>query len=145
MKKGRRFYVREVSSGGRVTYREVGTEFDLGMVVWPHGHYLVVIEPGGTEMRPVNPAYVSFVAAARKAEDAMKRVLVKSLEGRPAKTPHTEREIRAWKAFENAGGELPVKFSSSSINDAVEAGMEEIRKAWDLPEQYLPVDEGVDV
>jgi hypothetical protein len=133
----RRLYERKVSPGGRVTYEDTGTHIDT--TGWPDGHYLVSVLPSSAMISRVDPAYVSFMAAARGAAEMMTRALMEANKGKPTKRENTEKEKLAWEAFAEAGGEMPVCFSGISMHDLVQIGIEAAKGACDLPEEYLPI------
>jgi hypothetical protein len=109
------------------------------------GTHLVMIYPGGTSRRfNIDPNYASMIAAGRVAEDAICRALNKASEMRPAKTPITPAQQRAWKKLATEFGDELCTLHGASVRDIAEAGVkammfeadrlmkhESVRKAYD--------------
>ena len=70
------------------------------------GTHLVMCYPGGQSRRyNVDPDYAAMIAAGRVAEDAICRALNKASEMRPARTPITPAQQRAWKKLAKEFGD----------------------------------------
>jgi hypothetical protein len=109
------------------------------------GTHLVMIYPGGTSRRfNIEPALAPMIAAGRYAEDAVCKALNKASELRPAKTPITPAQQRAWKKLAKEFGDELCTLHGASIHDIAEAGVkamqeeanklmqhESVRKAYD--------------
>ena len=88
------------------------------------GNHLVMSYPGGTSRRyNVDPALAPMIAAGRYAEDAICKALNKASEMRPARTPITPAQQRAWKKLANEFGDELCTLHGASIHDIAEAGV----------------------
>ena len=89
----------------KIYYEKVGrkyvpvAEYDSDLTdSFPKGSTLVICYPGGQSRRyNIDPDYAALIAAARVAEDAMIQAMSKASELRPATTPITPAQQRAWK------------------------------------------------
>ena len=89
----------------KIYYEKIGrkyvpvAEYDSDWVDSFHkGTHLLMVYPGGQSRRfNVDPDYAGLIAASRVAEDAMCKALNKASELRPARTPITPAQQRAWK------------------------------------------------
>jgi hypothetical protein len=109
------------------------------------GNHLVMIYPGGTSRRfNVEPALAPMIAAGRYAEDAVCKAMTKASELRPARTPITPAQQRAWKKLAKEFGDELCTLHGASVHDIAEAGVkamqdeanklmqhESVRKAYD--------------
>lgn len=88
------------------------------------GNHLVMCYPGGVSRRfNIEPALAPMIAAGRYAEDAICRALNKASEMRPARTPITPAQQRAWKTLAKAFGDELATLHGASIHDIAEAGV----------------------
>jgi hypothetical protein len=113
------FYIKE----GR-RYVPV-SEYDSELLdAFPKGTHLVMSYPGGTSRRfNIDPNYAAMIAAGRVAEDAMCRAMSKASELRPARTPITPGQKKAWEKLAKEFGDELCTLNGQSIHDVVEAGV----------------------
>lgn len=134
------FYIKE----GR-RYVPV-SEYDSELLdAFPKGTHIVMSYPGGSSRRfNIDPNYAAMIAAGRVAEDAMCRAMSKASELRPARTPITPGQKKAWEKLAKEFGDELCTLHGQSIHDVVEAGVkamqveadelmkhESVRKAYD--------------
>lgn len=95
----------------------------------PKGTHLIMSYPGGTSRRfNVDPNYVAMIAAGRLAEDAVCRALNKASELRPAQTPITPAQQRAWKKLAKEFGNELCTLHGNSVRDIAEAGVKAMQE-----------------
>ena len=93
------------------------------------GNHLVMCYPGGeSHVYNINPDYAGLIAASRVAEDAMCKALNKASELRPARTPITPAQQRAWKKLAKEFGDELCTLNGASIHDIAEAGIKALQK-----------------
>ena len=93
------------------------------------GTHLVMCYPGGQSRRfNIDPDYAGLIAASRVAEDAMCKALNKASEMRPARTPITPAQQRAWKKLAKEFGDELCTLNGASIHDIAEAGIKALQK-----------------
>ena len=118
---GDTLYRRIVSPGGRVTYEPVAVEDSR--LAWGPGSYLVVVRPGmASTTRIIEPDNAALLAASVPARDAM----VRAMQSKDKPTPEaedTERQRRAWQAYVDAGGTVPLVMRRESAAAVVDAGI----------------------
>ena len=91
---------------------------------FPKGNHLVMCYPGGESRQyNIDPNYAALIAASRVAEDAMCRALHKASEMRPARTPITPAQQRAWKKLAKEFGDELCTLNGASLHDIAEAGV----------------------
>jgi hypothetical protein len=91
---------------------------------FPKGNHLVMCYPGGESRQyNIDPNYAALIAASRVAEDAMCRALHKASEMRPARTPITLAQQRAWKKLAKEFGDELCTLNGASVHDIAEAGV----------------------
>jgi hypothetical protein len=91
---------------------------------FPKGNHLVMCYPGGESRQyNIDPNYAALIAASRVAEDAMCRALHKASEMRPARTPITPAQQRAWKKLAKEFGDELCTLNGASVHDIAEAGV----------------------
>jgi len=91
---------------------------------FPKGNHLVMCYPGGESRQyNIDPNYAALIAASRVAEDAMCRALHKASEMRPARTPITPAQQRAWKKLAREFGDELCTLNGASVHDIAEAGV----------------------
>lgn len=114
------YYVKE----GR-RYKPVA-EYDSDLVDSFHkGTHLVMVYPGGTSRRfNIDPNYAAMIAAGRVAEDAVCRAMMDASELRPARTPITPAQQRAWKKLAKEMGDELCTLHGASVRDCAEAGVQ---------------------
>jgi hypothetical protein len=104
-------------------YKPVAENYD-DHYVFPKGNHLVMCYPGGeSRMYNVNPNHAALIAASRVAEDAMCKAMNKASEMRPARTPITPAQQRAWKKLAKEFGDELCTLNGASIHDIAEAGV----------------------
>ena len=88
------------------------------------GTHLVMVYPGGASRRyNIDPNYATMIAAGRVAEEAMIRAMHKASEMRPARTPITPGQQRAWKKLAKEFGDELCTLSGAGSHDIAEAGI----------------------
>jgi hypothetical protein len=106
-------------------YRPVA-EYDSDLLDSFHrGSHLVMCYPGGSSRRfNVEPNHAAMIAAGRVAEDAICKALNQASEMRPAKTPITPAQQRAWKKLAKEFGDELCTLHGTSVRDIAEAGVQ---------------------
>ena len=120
----------------KIYYEKVGrkyvpvAEYDSNWMDSFHkGTHLLMVYPGGQSRRfNVDPDYAGLIAASRVAEDAMCKALNKASELRPARTPITPAQQRAWKKLAKEFGDELCTLNGASIHDIAEAGIKALQK-----------------
>ncbi len=115
----------------KVYYEKVGrkyvpvAEYDSEYLdAFPKGSTLVICHPGGQSRRfDINPDYAALIAAGRVAEDAMIQAMHKASELKPAKTPITEGQRKAWKKLAREFGTELCTLNGASSYDITQAGL----------------------
>ena len=99
---------------------------------FPKGNHLVMCYPGGESRQfDIDPNYAALIAASRVAEDAMCKALNKASELRPARTPITPAQQRAWKKLAKEFGDELCTLNGASIHDLAEAGVRALQEEAD--------------
>ena len=99
---------------------------------FPKGNHLVMCYPGGESRQfNIDPNYAALIAASRVAEDAMCKALNKASELRPARTPITPAQQRAWKKLAKEFGDELCTLNGASIHDIAEAGVRALQEEAD--------------
>ena len=99
---------------------------------FPKGNHLVMCYPGGESRQyNIDPNYAALIAASRVAEDAMCKALNKASELRPARTPITPAQQRAWKKLAKEFGDELCTLNGASIHDIAEAGVRALQQEAD--------------
>jgi hypothetical protein len=94
------------------------------MDAMPRGNHLIMCYPGGQSTRyNIDPALAPMIAAGRVAEDRMSEAMRKASEMRPARTPITPGQQRAWKKLANEFGDELATLNCASSRDIAEAGL----------------------
>jgi hypothetical protein len=115
----------------KIYYEKVGrkyvpvAEYDNDLMDSFHkGTHLVMVYPGGASRRfNIDPALAPMIAAGRYAEDAVCKALNKASELRPARTPLTEGQQKAWKKLAKEMGDDLCTLHGASTHDIAEAGV----------------------
>ena len=115
----------------KVYYEKIGrryrpvAEYDSDLLDSFHrGSHLVCVYPGGQSRRfNVEPNHAAMIAAGRVAEDAICKALNQASEMRPAKTPITPAQQRAWKKLAKEFGDELCTLHGTSVRDIAEAGV----------------------
>ena len=116
----------------KVYYEKVGrryrpvAEYDNDLLDSFHkGSHLVCVYPGGQSRRyNVEPNYAAMIAAGRVAEDAICKAVNKASEMRPARTPITPAQQRAWRKLAKELGDELCTLTGSSTRDIAEAAVQ---------------------
>ena len=116
----------------KVYYEKIGrryhpvAEYDSDLLdSFPRGAHLVMCYPGGSSRRfNVEPNHAAMIAAGRVAEDAICKALNQASEMRPAKTPITPAQQRAWKKLAKEFGDELCTLHGTSVRDIAEAGVQ---------------------
>jgi hypothetical protein len=72
----------------------------------------------------VEPNYAAMIAAGRVAEDAICKAVNKASEMRPARTPITPAQQRAWRKLAREFGDDLATLTGSSTRDIAEAAVQ---------------------
>jgi hypothetical protein len=101
------------------------SEYDSDLLDSFHkGAHIVMSYPGGQSRRyNIDPAYAPMIAAGRVAEDAVCKAVNKASEMRPARTPITPAQQRAWKKLAKELGDELCTLHGSSTRDIAEAAV----------------------
>ena len=95
----------------------------------PYGNHMIMVYPGGQSTRyNIDPALAPMIAAGRVAEDRMCEALRKASEMRPARTPITPGQQRAWKKLANEFGDELATLNTASNHDIARAGIKALQK-----------------
>ena len=95
----------------------------------PYGNHMIMVYPGGQSTRyNIEPALAPMIAAGRVAEDRMCEALRKASEMRPARTPITPGQQRAWKKLANEFGDELATLNTASNHDIAQAGIKALQK-----------------
>lgn len=115
----------------KIYYEKVGrryvpvAEYDNDFLdSFTKGNHLVMSYPGGTSRRfNIDPNYAAMIAAGRVAEDAVCKAVNKASEMRPARTPITPAQQRAWKKLAKEFGDELCTLNGASTRDIAEAAV----------------------
>ena len=95
----------------------------------PYGNHMIMVYPGGQSTRyNIEPALAPIIAAGRVAEDRMCEAIRKASEMRPARTPITPGQQRAWKKLANEFGDELATLNTASNHDIAQAGIKALQK-----------------
>jgi hypothetical protein len=116
----------------KIYYEKIGrkyvpvAEYDNDLLDSFHkGSHLVCVYPGGQSRRyNVEPNYAAMIAAGRVAEDAICKAVNKASEMRPARTPITPAQQRAWRKLAKELGDELCTLTGSSTRDIAEAAVQ---------------------
>lgn len=109
------------------------------------GTHLVMVYPGGASRRyNIDPNYAAMIAAGRVAEDAICRAISKASELRPAQTPITPAQQRAWKKLAKEMGNELCTLHGLSVHDCAEAGVKAMQAEADKLLQHEAVRQAYD-
>ena len=120
----------------KIYYEKVGrryvpiSEYDSNFIdSFTKGTHIVMSYPGGQSRRyNIDPDYAGLIAASRVAEDAMCKALNKASEMRPARTPITPAQQRAWKKLAKEFGDELCTLNGASTHDIAEAGIKALQE-----------------
>jgi hypothetical protein len=99
---------------------------------YSEGTPLLMVYPGGQSRRyNIDPAYAPMIAAARVAEDAICRAISKASEMRPARTPITPGQKKAWEKLAKELGDELATLNGLCIRDCAEAGVKAMQEEAD--------------
>ena len=123
----------------KIYYEKVGrkyvpvSEYDNEYLdSFPKGSTLVICYPGGQSRRfDIDPDYAALIAAGRVAEDAMIQAMHKASELKPAKTPITLAQQRAWKGLARAFGTELCTLNGASSWEIAQAGLKALEQEAD--------------
>jgi hypothetical protein len=91
---------------------------------YTHGTHLLMVYPGGQSRRyNIDPAYAPMIAAGRVAQDAICRAISKASEMRPARTPITPGQKKAWEKLAKELGDELATLHGLCVHDCAEAGV----------------------
>jgi hypothetical protein len=115
----------------KVYYEKVGRryvpvyEYDSDFLdAWPRGTHLVSCHPGGVSRRyNIDPDHAALYAAGLVAEDAIARAIQDASELRPARTPVTPAQQRAWRKLAKELGDELCTLQGASSRDIAQAGV----------------------
>jgi len=116
IKKGRKY----------IPAREYDNEFNDS---WPEGTHLTVCKPGSRSRRyNIEPAFAPMIAAGSYAEDRIAAIIVDKLTYTPEIPPYTQEQKEAWDRMREVYGEDLCRLKTSTIMEAVRAGVSEMIK-----------------
>jgi len=96
------------------------------------GTHIVMCYPGGQSRRyNIDPAYAPMIAAGRVAEDVICRAISKASEMRPARTPITPGQKKAWEKLAKELGDELATLHGLSVHDCAEAGVKAMQEEAD--------------
>jgi hypothetical protein len=96
------------------------------------GTHIVMVYPGGQSRRyNIDPAYAPMIAAGRVAEDTICRAISKASEMRPARTPITPGQKKAWEKLAKEFGDELCTLTGLSVHDCAEAGVKAMQEEAD--------------
>ena len=96
------------------------------------GTHIVMVYPGGQSRRyNIDPAYAPMIAAGRVAEDVICRAISKASEMRPARTPITLGQKKAWEKLAKELGDELATLHGLSVHDCAEAGVKAMQEEAD--------------
>ena len=115
----------------KIYYEKVGRryvpvyEYDSDFLdAWPRGTHLVTCHPGGVSRRyNIDPDHAAMYAAGLVAEDAISRAIQDASELRPARTPVTPAQQRAWRKLAKELGDELCTLQGNSSRDIAQAGV----------------------
>ena len=115
----------------KIYYEKVGHrykpvyEYDSELVdSFSQGTHIVMCYPGGQSRRyNIDPDYAAMIAAGRVAEDAMIQAMSKASELKPATTPITPAQQRAWKKLAREFGTELCTLNGASSWEIAQAGL----------------------
>ena len=115
----------------KIYYEKVGRRYvpvaeydDDFLDSFTKGNHLVMSYPGGTSRRyNIDPNYAAMIAAGRVAEDAVCKAINKASEFKPAQTPITPGQKRAWERLAKEFGSELCTLRGSSTHDIAEAAV----------------------
>jgi hypothetical protein len=136
----------------KIYYEKVGrryvpvAEYDNEfMDSFTKGNHLVMSYPGGTSRRfNIDPNYAAMIAAGRVAEDAVCKAVNKASEMRPARTPITPAQQRAWKKLAKEFGDELCTLNGASTHDIAEAAVKAMQVEADKLMQHDSVRKAYD-
>ena len=120
----------------KIYYEKVGrkyvpvAEYDSDLTdSFGKGSHLVICYPGGQSRRyNIDPDYAALIAAGRVAEDAMIQAMSKASELRPATTPITPAQQRAWKKLAREFGTKLCTLNGASSWEIAQAGLKALEQ-----------------
>lgn len=112
----------------QIFYKKVGrkyipiSEYDNDLVdSLSYGDHLLSIYPTGSTRRKIDPAFAPMIAAGRHAREVIAKKVLKASEMRPASTPITPGQLKAWKKLAKEFGDELSTLSVGSAYDIVDA------------------------
>jgi hypothetical protein len=131
----------------KIYYEKVGrrykpvSEYDSEYLdSFSRGTHLVMCYPGGQSRRyNIDPNYAAMIAAGRVAEDAVCKAINKASEMRPARTPITPAQQRAWKKLAKEFGDELCTLNGASTRDIAEAAVTAMQAEADKLMQHASV------
>jgi len=117
-------------------YKKVGrkyvpvAEYDRELTnSYEYGATLVTCVRGMTSRRDkIDPAFAPMIAAGEFAKDAISTVLMNASDLKPTKVPITEEQREAWENLTQAFGEEMHMLQWPSFREAVDAGVDAMRR-----------------
>ena len=116
----------------KIFYEKVGRryrpvyEYDNELLdAFPKGTHIVMCYPGGQSRRyNIDANYAAMIAAGRVAEDAVCQAINRASELRPARTPITPAQQRAWRKLAREFGDELCTLQAACTRDIAEAGVQ---------------------
>lgn len=120
-------FYRKIGTG-RGTRYEPALQSDT-FAAMPHGIYLVRVKPGSTSMTHcLEPDFASVEAALKVMQDAMVDAMQQAEKMRPRSVPITDKQKKAWQAFDKAMGDDMNLMCRASLQEIVDAGVKAVRE-----------------
>ena len=120
-------FYRKIGTGKGTRYEPALQSDTFGAM--PHGIYLVRIKPGVTSITHcLEPDFASVESALNVMQDAMVDAMQEAEKMRPRNVPITEKQKKAWHAFDRAMGDGMYTMCRASLQDIVDAGVKVVRE-----------------
>lgn len=131
----------------KVYYEKVGSryvpvaEYDSDLQdSFSKGSHLVISYPGGSSRRfNIDPNYAAMIAAGRVAEDAVCKAMLRASELKPAQTPITPGQKRAWQRLAREFGSEICTLRGASGQDIAQAAVKAMQAEADELMQHPAV------
>jgi hypothetical protein len=131
----------------KIYYEKVGrryvpvSEYDSEYLdSFSKGTHIVMCYPGGQSRRyNIDPAYAPMIAAGRVAQDTICRAISKASEMRPARTPITLGQKKAWEKLAKEFGDELATLNGLCVHDCAEAGIKAMQEEADKLMQHESV------
>jgi hypothetical protein len=125
----KQLFYKKVMTGGRPRYEPVSEYDNEIMDAVPHNGTTLIHSYKNGQMRRYNiePAIAPMVAASMALEQSLTDILSKASEYKPAQTPITPEQRKAWKALSKSFGTTSMTLYGPSLHDIAESMLTAIR------------------